>query len=177
MTSIQGHGRLYKKRTSKSLSGSLPPPEPSHDKTSANLPAIESLIIKYSKEDLQKIIRIVLKAQAPLSDNVGEKPLKARSPDVYCGKCYMEYYNFCQPCEDHFATTGAKGLNRILFAAFFLLDYINFRWQQYKRKDKAESTVPITWKEFKIFLCQSLGDSRAFVDSYWAKIKKDSQYQ
>ena len=33
------------------------------------------------------------------------------------------------------------------------------------------------WDEFKAFLCQSLGDSQAFVDAYWEKIKRDSQYQ
>ena len=86
----------------------------------------------------------------------------------------MEYYNFCQQYEDHFATAGAKGPNRILFAASFLHDRINFCWQQYKRKHKAESTVFITWEEFKTFLHQSLGDSQAFIDSYWAKIKRDS---
>ena len=89
----------------------------------------------------------------------------------------MECYNFCQQCKNHFATAGAKGPNRIPFAASFLRDRINFRWQQYKRKHEAESTVPITWEEFKTFLRRSLGDSRAFVDSYWAKIKRDSQYQ
>ena len=89
----------------------------------------------------------------------------------------MECYNFCQQCEDHFTIAGAKGLNRILFIASFLCDRINFCWQQYKRKHEVESTVPITWEEFKTFFCQSLGDFRAFVDSYWAKIKKDSQYQ
>ena len=31
--------------------------------------------------------------------------------------------------------------------------------------------------EFKAFLCQNIEDSQAFVDSYWGKIKKDSQYQ
>ena len=89
----------------------------------------------------------------------------------------MECCNFCQQCEDHFATTGAKGPNRIPFVASFLRDRINFCWQQYKRKHEAESTVFITWEEFKIFFCQSLGDSRAFVDSYLAKFKKDFQYQ
>ena len=65
----------------------------------------------------------------------------------------MECYNFCQQCEDHFATAGAKGPNRIPFAASFLRDRINFRWQQYKRKHEAKSTVSITWEEFKTFFC------------------------
>ena len=33
------------------------------------------------------------------------------------------------------------------------------------------------WNEFKAFLQQSLDDSQAFVDTYWGKIKRDSQYQ
>ncbi len=88
----------------------------------------------------------------------------------------MECYNFCQQYEDHFATCGAIGPNRIPFAASFLRDRINFRWQQHKRKLEAESSVPISWDEFKAFLRRALGDSRAFVDSYWTKIKRDSQY-
>ena len=119
---------------------------------------------------------MVFEARAS-SDGAHEKPLKAKSPDVYCGKSYMECYNICQQYEDHFATAGAKGSNRISFATSFLRDHINFRWQQYKRKHEAESTVLIMWEEFKTFLCQSLEDSRAFVDSYWTKIKRDSQYQ
>ncbi len=78
----------------------------------------------------------------------------------------MECYNFCQQCEDHFAIYGATGPNRIPFAAFFLRDRINFRWQQHKRKLEAESLVPISWDEFKAFLCKALGDFRAFVHSY-----------
>ncbi len=85
----------------------------------------------------------------------------------------MECYNFCQQCEDHFAICGATGLNRIPFAAFFLRDRINFRWQQHKRKLEAESSVPISWDKFKAFLQKTLGDSRAFVDSYWMKIRRD----
>ena len=96
---------------------------------------------------------------------------------MYYGKSHMECYSFCQQCEDPFATTGAKGPNRIPFAVSFLRDRINFRWLQYKRKLDAGSSVPISWDEFETLLRQSLGDSRAFVDSYWAKIKRDSQYQ
>ena len=35
----------------------------------------------------------------------------------------------------------------------------------------------MTWPEFKEFLRKNLGDSRAFVDSVWKKVKRDSQYQ
>ena len=177
MTSIRGRRRPRREHASKDPSGSSPPPESSHDKAPVNPPVVEPPVAKYTKEDLQRILRTVLEARAPPSDGAREKPLKARSPDVYCGKSHIECYNFCQQCEDHFATAGAKGPNRIPFAASFLRDRINFRWQQYKRKHEAESIVPITWEEFKTFLRRSLGDSRAFVDSYWAKIKRDSQYQ
>ena len=177
MIFIQGRGRPRRECTSESLLGSSFLPESSHDKTLANSPAVEPPIAKYTKENLQKIFKMIFDARNPPSDGVYEKPLKARSSDVYCGKSHMEYYNSCQQCKDHFATTRAKGPNRILFAAFFFYDYINFRWQQYKRKHEAESTIFITWKEFKTFFYQSLRDFRTFVDSYWAKIKRDSQYQ
>ena len=177
MTSIQGRGRPRREQASEGPSGSSPPPESSHDEALVNPPADESPVAKYTEEDLQRILRMVLEARAPPSDGARKKPLKARSPDVYRGKSHMECYNFCQQYEDHFATAGAKGPNRIMFAAFFLRDHINFCWQQYKRKYEAESTFLITWEEFKTFFCRSLRDSRAFVDSYWAKIKRDSQYQ
>ena len=35
----------------------------------------------------------------------------------------------------------------------------------------------MTWPEFKEFLRKNLGDSKAFVDSVWKKVKRDSQYQ
>ena len=165
MTSIWGCGRSCRERISKVLLGSSPLPKSSYDKTSVN-PLAEPLVAKYIEEDLQKILKTIFKARAPPSDGPRKKPLKVRSPDIYCGKSHMEYYNFCQQCDDHFAIAGAKGLNRIPFAAFFLLDCINFRWQQYKQKHEAENIVLFTWKKFKTFFCQSLGDSQAFVNSY-----------
>ena len=35
----------------------------------------------------------------------------------------------------------------------------------------------MTWAEFKTFLWKNLGDSQAFVDGIWSKLKQDSQYQ
>ncbi len=89
----------------------------------------------------------------------------------------MECYNFCPQCEDYFATCGAIGPKRIPFADSFLRDRINFCWQQHKQKLEAKSSVLISWDEFKAFLQKALGNSRAFVDSYWTKIGRDSQYQ
>ena len=129
MTSIRGRGRPRREHASEGPSGSLPPPESSHDKAPVNPPTVEPPVVKYTEEDLQRILRTVFEARAPPSDGVCENPLKARSSDVYRGKSYIECYNFCQQCEDHFATTKAKGPNRISFAAFFLYDRINFYWQ------------------------------------------------
>ena len=123
MILIRGRGCPHRKRTSKRSS---PLPESIHDETLVNPPTVEPPVAKYTEKDLQKILRTVLEVQAP-SDGACEKPLKTRSPDVYCGKFYMECYNFCQQCKDHFATARAKGPNRISFATSFLRDRINFR--------------------------------------------------
>ena len=191
MTSVRSRGCPRREYLSVALPDSSPPPG-SDDELSdqpaglpgspgppgPNLPIARPSIPKYTEEDLQRILKTVLEARAPTtSEEPQDKPLKAQSPDVYRGKSHMKCYNFCQQCEDYFATAGAKGPNQIPFAASFLRDQISFRWQQYKRKQDADSSVPVTWDEFKPFLRRSLGDSRAFVDSYWGKIKRDSQYQ
>ena len=113
MTSIQSRGRPCREHASEGLSGSSPPPESSYDEALVNPSAVEPPVAKYTEEDLQRIFRTVLEARAPPSNGACEKPLKARSPDVYRGKSHMECYNFCQQCEDHFATARAKGPNRI----------------------------------------------------------------
>ena len=58
-------------------------------------PAAEISIAKYIEEDLQRILKMVLEAQAPPFDGPREKSLKARLPDVYHDRFHMEYYNFC----------------------------------------------------------------------------------
>ena len=78
----------------------------------------------------------------------------------------MECYNFCQQCEDYFATAGAIGLNQILFTTFFLWNQINFYWQQHKKKLERENSVSITWNKFKAFFQTALEDSQPFVNSY-----------
>ena len=57
----------------------------------------------------------------------GDK-LKAKIPDVYCGRSHIQYYNFCQQYEDYFVTHKAIGPNQIPFAASFLHDHFNFCW-------------------------------------------------
>ena len=60
---------------------------------------------------------------APLAgfrEDVSNRPLKTRNLDLYYGNSHMECYHFCQQCEDHFETVGAKGHKRVPFATSFL---------------------------------------------------------
>ena len=62
-------------------------------------------ILKYFEDDLQKIFKTVLEAQASVSapalipapavSKMPQNELKTGSPDIYCGKSYMDNYNFC----------------------------------------------------------------------------------
>ena len=179
MILVQGRGCPRQERLSIAPSvvppDSSPPPESkSFEQPDGPLgpksPAEATSVPKYSEDDLQRILKAVLEARAPVPapvvSEVPREKLKARSPDVYRGKSHMDCYNFCQQCEDYFATAGATGPTRIPFAASFFRDRISFRWQQYKRRHDADTPVPVTWDEFKVFLRRSLGDSRAFVDTY-----------
>ena len=196
MNSVRGRGRLRHKRSS--ATPSVAPPDSSllpesGDKLSdqpagpltkppvANAPAVTNSITKYSEDDLQRILKIVLEARVPApapvltlapvpapatapapAPIVAEAPcekLKACSLDMYRGKSHMDCYNFCQQCEDYFATIGVTGPTRIPFAASFLWDRISFRWQQYKRRHNVDTFVPVTWDKFKAFFHQSLVDS------------------
>ncbi len=155
------------------------PETPTGPKTPPGLPQAPPLQVphqpganNYSQQDLDRIIQTFLH----VSKGGSRDKLKAKSLDVYCGRSHIECYNFCQQCEDHFVTCGATGPYRIPFAASFLRKRIKFRWQQYKRKLDAESSIPISWDKFKAFVRKALGDFRAFVDSYWTKIRWDSQY-
>ena len=58
-------------------------------------------ILKYTEEDLQQIIRTILKSQrlavvAPAFNKCHKRALKYRVPDIYQSKFYIKYYNFCQ---------------------------------------------------------------------------------
>ena len=55
-----------------------------------------------------------------------KRPFKAQLPDVYWRDNHMACYNFCQQCEDHFATAGVKESNRIPFAKSFFQNHISF---------------------------------------------------
>ena len=163
MTLVRGRRRFYRERPSATpfvapsvapLDSSQPPKSgdklfnqpagPSRTKP----PVTDALIVttnvpKYSEDNLQRIFKAVLEAQAPVSapapaptpaliliiSKALQEKLKARSPDVYCGKSHMDCHNFYQQCENYFATVGATGPTRIPFAASFLWDRISFRWQ------------------------------------------------
>ena len=75
-------------------------------------------------ELFKQFIKAYLKAQVPGQTKVDRKPrkqaFKAQFPNLYYGNSPMDYYQFCQQCEDYFETAGAKGPNRIPFAASFL---------------------------------------------------------
>ncbi len=72
----------------------------------------------YMQKDMNHLLQTFFQA---LKGGFRDK-LKAKTPDVYRGRFHMEYYNFCQQCEDNFATCGATGPNQILFIASFLQD-------------------------------------------------------
>ncbi len=109
-------------------------------------------------------------------ENVSDRLLKTRNPDLFYGNSYMECYHFCQQFEYHFDTDGAKSHKHVHFAASFLKDFILHRWQQYKTRTKRNRAAPLSWKEFKVFLRQSLGESDAFVGNVWSKMRSDSQH-
>ena len=54
-------------------------------------------------------------------------PLKAKIPETYSGKSHMDYYYFCQQCEDYSKILGATGMNCISFAATFIRSIVSLR--------------------------------------------------
>ena len=124
MTLVQGRRRLHQECPSvapfivffNSISSSKlgdklsdQPIGPSKTKSPiAIAPVTVTNIPKYSKNNLQRILKAVLETWAPtltlllaptpapvVSKTSWEK-FKAHSPDVYCKKSHMDCYNFCQ---------------------------------------------------------------------------------
>ena len=100
MTSIQSRKRLRRKRTLKDFSRFSTFLESTNNKPFFDSSIIDSIvglfglfIAKYIEENLQKIFKTVLKAQACHSDRFCKKQLKARLPNVYYGKFHIKYYN------------------------------------------------------------------------------------
>ena len=135
MTSVRGRGRPRRKRLSvaPSVAPSINPPDfslpPESGDELSNQPTglsgpkppvtnalAATSVLKYSEDDLQRILKVVLEAKAPvpapvpfsapvpapapalvLAPIVTEAPrkkLKARSLDVYREKSHMDCYNF-----------------------------------------------------------------------------------
>lgn len=96
MTSILSCKRPYKKCTSKGPLKSLLFSKSSYDKPLIDL-FIDNLIVnlfgfsvaKYTKENLQKIFKTILKACDLTFNRSYGKLLKAKSPNVYYGKSYI----------------------------------------------------------------------------------------
>ena len=103
----------------------------------------DSFVMRYLKDNLQQIVKTIFKARPlpPLAPALVPAPVVAVAPqyegrckrllnagflDIYWDKTHLKYYNFFQQCKDHFATAGATGLNRVLFATTFLKDIAFF---------------------------------------------------
>ena len=164
-----------------------PSPPVSRAQTSTNAPTPTAAPPRgiYTNADLQKATKLALNsfiqgqthAQGSAStaqDKASDRPLKARNLDLYYGSLHMECYHFCRQCKDYFETAGAKSHKCVFFAASFLRERINFRWQQHKSRTERDRANPFTWDKFKAFLRKSLGESTAFINSIWSKIKRDS---
>ena len=162
MTSIQGRSRPHQEHPSVALLDSSLPPKselskqpigPSKVKPPVTVVAIAATnVIKYTKNDLQRIFKTILKAQtlAPVpastlvtSKESRNKLLKARSSGVYCRKFQMDCYNFCQQSENYFTIAEATETNRISFVTSLFRNRSSFCWQQYKRKQDVDNSVPV----------------------------------
>ena len=137
----------------------------------------EELFEQFMQTYMETVRNPALAPPAEPREEASDRPLKARNPDLYYGNSHMECYYFRQQYEDHFETAGAKGHKRVPFAASFLKDRILFRWQQHKNRIERDMAAPLTWDKFKAFVTKSLGESTAFVDNIWSKIRRESQYQ
>ena len=56
-----------------------------------------------------------------------KQSFKAKVPDIYYEKLYIDYYHFYQQCEDYFEIAGTIGTKQTLFATFFLYGNISMR--------------------------------------------------
>ena len=90
---------------------------------------------RYTDKNLQRATKLALKLfvkgqeHGQANSAPRNRAFKARNPDLYYGSLHMECYYFCWQYEDHFNTAWATGHKRVPFAALFLQDRINFRWQ------------------------------------------------
>ena len=75
-----------------------------------------------------KFMKVIMEtSQARDQFEPRERPLKARTPEIYSGKSHMHCYHIYQQCEDYFKTSVATRMNCTLFAATFFCGSISFR--------------------------------------------------
>ncbi len=121
-------------------------------------------------EKTQALAALVVPVPEGAKDDI-DKLLKPQNPDLYYDNLHMECYYFCQQCKDHFEVVGSLVHQRISFVARFLKDRILNLWQQHKTRIQRNRLAPMTGDEFKVFLRQNLGESNAFVDNIWSKLR------
>lgn len=103
ITLIQSCKQFYKECTFKRLSTFLFFPKSNYNKHLFDSLIIDFIvdfsrlsIAKSTEKDLQKIFRLVLKTQALFFNELCKKLFKIKSPNLYCGKSHIEFYNFYQ---------------------------------------------------------------------------------
>lgn len=98
-------------------------PTPAPIAAPAFAPAIAPIAAPNPDSDLFKQFMKAYLGTQPASskarEEAADKPLKARSPDLYYGNSQVECYYFICQCKDYFETANAKGHKRVPFAAFF----------------------------------------------------------
>lgn len=78
----------------------------------------------YFEKNFQHIIKAIIEAKTlfAISEVFCKKSLKARLPDLYKDKSYIECYSFCQWYKDYFVTARIQELSKILFAIIYIRD-------------------------------------------------------
>ena len=83
-------------------------------------PSNERLFQQFMKAYLENQNQNQAPPPASIQAELREQPLKAQFSNLYYGNSHLDCYRFCQQCEDHFDTTGARGPTHIPFAVSFL---------------------------------------------------------
>ena len=120
LAGAQGPARKSNARSDESLTKAPTSPEAS------TLPLVSSI----SDDLFTKFMKVFMETTQARNRELLElqkRPFKARTLKTYFEKSHMDCYHFCQQFEDYFETPGATGMNRILFAAIFLLGSTSLR--------------------------------------------------
>lgn len=105
--------------------------------TPALAPAL-GLLKMYTNVNLKKAIRLVSKLFIKGQKYSQAKPapwnraFKAQKSNLYYKNLYIKCYHFRQWYENYFDTAAAMSYSRIIFAALFPQDKINFRLKKHK---------------------------------------------